>query len=1142
MARNRTETTVEFKAIVADFNRRVTEVKNSVTTLNREFSLQREEMRQTATQSERLQHEIGHLETKHQRSGQQVAILTEKLEHIGATLGNNSEEYRKTYNALLTAKQQEQAYANQLAITRQKLDDLGGASAQRRQALSELASQERELTNAMESANRQHEIERINLEASAVASGKKVSIVGQHENKLRHLGQQMTRNDELTRNLTQQLEIAKVEYGENSAEVQALERKLQDAERAKADLRLETAKTANEFAKAGGKLADLSRTVTDAGEKMVDAGTSLSKKVTAPLMGIATASTLVGSTFEQAMSVLQATSGASGESLQRLEDAARHMGRTTAFSAHESASALNYMAQAGWDVETSIDALPHVLNMAQSGGLNLSQATNILTESMNQLGLDTSEVERLVDIMAKTSIESGASVQSLGQAFIASGGMAQQMRGGVDEAAVALGLLADAGFKGAQGGTQLRGIMSSLTAPTDRARKAIEEIGLQVFDTEGNIRNMNDIFTDLGYILDNMTQEQRMDIINKLFNQAQIGGVNALLSASGEEWENLADSIDNSTGIAQKKAYTMTDNLIGRMNDIKSALADLGIEIYQILQPYIERVVEIVAMLVEKFNDLSPEMQETVVKAGMLIAVVGPLLILIGKLVIGVGNLITAVGKITLGMGKFKTSVTVLGTAFKVVGALIKKAILALSAPIALIVAAIVGLGVIIIKNWDKIKEFFANLWESLKRWAEDAWSRIKEIFGAMSEWFNERVIQPVLNFFKEMWENVKEFASNAWNGIRELFSIVANWFNENVVQPIIEFFTPLFNFFVELFQSIWDFIASVFEVIAVLARGCWEIIVEVWRIASEWFRDNVVEPLREFFTNLWNNITEFASNAWNNIREIFSIVADWFNENIIIPVTSFFKGLWESVRTGATLAWEGVRNTFNVVATWFNDTLITPIVNFFSGMWNRLVSGATGAWNGIRSVFSVVTDWFRNTFQRAWEGVRNVFSAGGTVFANIQDGISRVFRSVVNGLIGGINRVINVPFTAINRALSTIRNISIVGLTPFSGLPTISVPQIPLLAQGGYIGANKPLLSVIGDNKNEGEIVAPESKIREQVEIALSNQQLIDYDELGKTVAKNIEGLQMSVDSKTFVGAIMSQIDYQLQRKFVNVGRVRGV
>lgn len=162
---------------------------------------------------------------------------------------------------------------------------------------------------------------------------------------------------------------------------------------------------------------------------------------------------------------------------------------------------------------------------------------------------------------------------------------------------------------------------------------------------------------------------------------------------------------------------------------------------------------------------------------------------------------------------------------------------------------------------------------------------------------------------------------------------------------------------------------------------------------------------------------------------------------------------LWNSIKTGAEAAWNFVTGIWTAVGEWFKSNVIDPMTGFFSDAWEKLKNGASEAWEGIKNVFSKVAEFFGNIFSTAWEKVKNVFSTGGKIFDGIKEGITEAFKTVVNAIIKGINKIVSIPFTAINKALDVIRDVSIAGVKPFAGLiPSIAVPEIPLLAKGGVL------------------------------------------------------------------------------------------
>lgn len=322
--------------------------------------------------------------------------------------------------------------------------------------------------------------------------------------------------------------------------------------------------------------------------------------VSAGLSAGAIASVKFGSNFEAAMSGVAATMGMTSTEInngsadyERLKQAAKDAGATTKFSASQAAEALNYMALAGYDVDESIATLPTVLNLAAAGGMDLATASDMVTDSMSALGDMAGTADSFVDKMAKTSQKSNTSVAQLGEAILTVGGTAKSMAGGVDEMNTVLGILADNGIKGAEGGTALRNMILSLSAPTDTASAKMEELGLSVFDAEGKMRPMNDVFNDLNDILSTMTEGEQTQVLNTIFNKVDLKSVNALLANSGERFDELSGYIADCDGAAANMADTMNNNLQGSVTILQSALEGLGIAVYEQMEEPLKEAVKV---------------------------------------------------------------------------------------------------------------------------------------------------------------------------------------------------------------------------------------------------------------------------------------------------------------------------------------------------------------------------------------------------------------------------------------------------------------------------------------------------------------------------------------------------------------------
>lgn len=274
---------------------------------------------------------------------------------------------------------------------------------------------------------------------------------------------------------------------------------------------------------------------------------------------------------------------------------------------------------------------------------------------------------------------------------------------------------------------------------------------------------------------------------------------------------------------------------------------------------------------------------------------------------------------------------------------------------------------------------------------------------------------------------------------------------------------------------------------LAALVAENWDKIVEVWNQACGWFDENVIQPVSGFFSGMWDSISGFASDAWEDIKSFFSPAVEWFSE-LFGEIEQTIDDIFYNIGVIAEGCWEVIEEAWRIASNWFDENVIQPISDFFSGMWDEVKSAASDAWEGIKTVFSNVASFFGDIFSEAWEKVVGVFSVAGDIFVDIKEGILTAFKEVVNGIITGINNVVAIPFNGINSALSSIKYINIMGLTPFSGLQLIHVPQIPYLAQGAVLPPNKPFMAVVGDQKHGTNVEAPLATIQEAVSMVMKD------------------------------------------------------
>ena len=289
----------------------------------------------------------------------------------------------------------------------------------------------------------------------------------------------------------------------------------------------------------------------------------------------------VGKSFEAGMSEVQAISGASGKDLEKLSAKAKQMGATTKFSATESATALKYMAMAGWKTNQMVSGLSGVMNLAAASGEDLGTVSDIVTDSMTAFGLKAKDSGHFADVLAKASSSSNTNVAMMGETFKYVAPLAGSMKYSIEDTATAIGLMANAGIKGSQAGTSLRSIITRLVKPPKDAATALNALGISTTKADGSMKPLRETMAELREKFSGLTESQKASYASSIAGQEAMSGLLAIVNASDSDFNKLQKAIDNSSGAAKKQADIMNNNLQGALYDLGSAAEAVGIGIYE---------------------------------------------------------------------------------------------------------------------------------------------------------------------------------------------------------------------------------------------------------------------------------------------------------------------------------------------------------------------------------------------------------------------------------------------------------------------------------------------------------------------------------------------------------------------------------
>lgn len=594
----------------------------------------------------------------------------------------------------------------------------------------------------------------------------------------------------------------------------------------------------------------------------------------------------------------------------------------------------------------------------------------MVTDAMSALGMGVDEAETMVDQMAKTASTTNTSVAQLGEGILTIGATAKSIKGGTAELNTALGILANNGIKGAEGGTHLRNIILSLQNPTDKAAAQMEALGISVYDSEGNMRSMNDILGDLNKSMDGMTSAEKSNIIGTIFNKTDLSSVNALLANTGSAWDSLQKSITESGGAAQQMADTQLDNLQGQITILKSALEGLAISFGELLMPAIKQIVGWVQKFVDWLNGLSEGTKKTVVTIALLAAALGPVLIVIGKVISAVGTIMTVVPKIAGVINTVKGAFAALNTTM-------------LANPIVLIIAAIAALVAAFIYLWnncDGFRQFWIDLWENVKQVAITVWNAIKE-------------------FFSQVWEAIKTIFSTVFEVIKTLVTTYFNLY-KTIIQTV-------FNVIKTVITTIWEAIKGVFTTVFNVIKTLVTTYFNIYKTIIQ----TVLTIIQTVITTVWNTIKTVITTVLNAIKTIFSTVWNAI-KTIISAVVSGIKGL-------ITGDFTAVKNSITTIMNTIKSTITT--------IWNTIRSTVSTVLGAIKGAVTSVFNGIVNAVKGA---MGNVLNAVKTGFSNVKNHItglaSQAFtwgKDLVMGIVNGIKSCIGAVGDAVKGVADKIKS-----------------------------------------------------------------------------------------------------------------------
>lgn len=798
-------------------------------------------------------------------------------------------------------------------------------------------------------------------------------------------------------------------------------------------LELDTSKFSKGFVSAyndlkvfGDKSATAEQKLNGLSSAFKTTGGLLSKNVTLPIVGVGAAAVKTATDFEAGMSEVKAISGATGSEFEALKDKAIEMGAKTKFSASDSAEAFKYMAMAGWDASAMMNGIAGVMDLAAASGEDLATTSDIVTDALTAFGLQASDSAHFADVLAQASSNSNTNVGLMGETFKYVAPVAGALGYSIEDTAVAIGLMANSGIKGSQAGTALRSTITRLAKPVGEAEKAVNDLGISMTNADGTMKPLGQTMVELREKFAGLTEEQKAQYAAMLAGQEGMSGLLAIVNASDEDFQKLTDEINNANGAAEDMASVMMDNTAGAIEQLKGALESAGILIGEQLTPYIRQLAEWITGLVEKFNSLSEEEQEQIVKFGLILAAIGPVLLILSKVVSIVTTVIKAFKLLKGTMTTIKESVELVkagyaGLATQMGG--IPKLVAGISTgfggmlvpimAVVAVVAVLVGAFATLWKTNEEFRDNMVGIWNSIKESINNFFDGVVERIDALGFDFEN-----ITEVIKTVWLALCDILAPVFEGAFNTIAIVLDGvFNQ--ILSVMDIFIGLFTGnWEQLGEGVKGVVSGIVETFANLGSNILGVIGDIGaEILNKLGFEKAAEGFQNFFdtlSDLFGQIPELLSSAIDTIVSFFTeTIPNAFN-SAIEAVQGFVDNIIEFFtitvpEAFSTFVNETIPNAINSIVQWFEQ--LPYMIGYAIGeLIGYFYLFATNLWTWITTELPLIIEgiiqWFAQLPSRIWEWLTGVVTSVINWGVEMYNNAVLAASNFVNGAIAWISQL----------------------------------------------------------------------------------------------------------------------------------------
>lgn len=755
------------------------------------------------------------------------------------------------------------------------------------------------------------------------------------------------------------------------------------------------------------------------------AGRALTMHITGKLLDVGQAALQVGMDFDASMSNvygLMSSLNLSQAQMDALRDTAREMGATTKFSASEAADAMGYMALAGWDDAQVIAGIPGVLNLAAAANMDLAKASDIVTDTMTPFGMAADRAGEAADVFAYAQANSNATVEALGEAMKYAAPTADAFGMTLQDTAAAMGVLANAGIKGSQGGTTLNAMLRDMKNNAKNGAIAIGKTKVALTNADGSYRSYAAIIRDIDKATSSMTASQRDAALGAIFGDESLKGILATLKQGPDALDAMTEGMYACGGAAEDMAATMGDNLKGDLAILESGAQDMAIALSDWLMPAARGVVQGITDLIGRFNALDDGTKNTIFRIGAMAAAAGPLLLNGGKVL----TLLSGVNPLVVGLGaaaalaythsdalqgmvaKLGDGVTAFGAALEsgagftaafsagLTAAFGEEAAGKVLGAIEGIKTAISTVGDVLTTVTDAVGTFFGSLFdgEGLKQswdnaaavisgydWAALGTSILSGVTGALDaagEWL-KNIFTAGLTAAKGV--NWFELGTSIHDGIQSILDTAGSWL-KNLFEAGKTAAGEIS--WADIGTAIWNGVTSVLDMAGSFLSGLFGL-----------GKDSAIANVD------WSAI---GTAIWNGVTGVIDAAGSWLS-SLFGFGKSAAEGLsWDEVGTAIQT---GVGTVLDTAGSWLSAGFDAAKTYVAEIPWNEVGTAIKG---GVETVLDTAGAWLSAGFEAAkaaisgidWSGVGSTISSG---ISGAIDGLAKLGSGIwdtITGWFGG--------------------------------------------------------------------------------------------------------------------------------------------